>query len=606
MNRILCTLLLAALAPVLLIAQQESLITGVVLSDETSEPLVGVTVMIPGTGIGTVSALDGSFTLKNVPPGSHSIQLSMIGYETKTLERIPASTAPKPLTVRLTEQAVELNEVIIQRNVLRRPQDDARISVQKLQPREAKILPGAAEDVMRSLQALPGVLAPNDFSSQLIVRGSGPDQNLVIMDNIEVFNPYRLYGAISMFNPETVSDISLISGGFSARYGDRLSAVLDVTNRDGRNQKPVYGNLNTSLTNANLVLEGQSPFDIKGSWLVSSRRTYYDLILGPIARNAGLVSGDVAFPNFGDIQAKAAFGPFDGHRIVVNGITSRDGVDIVSGDERETPDSVSVFNTLYNNVIGVAWYYAPSAAVLNTVTASYYETHGGTEFDGRFLDPVLNREDFSGEQNDSLKALARLFGLSFTNEFSFRKFSIRNDFVFTRGAHTIEAGVGWDRVGTNLSFNLQISPELRSIVAANPRASAIIENTLQSQDYDKFSLYAQDKIGMFGNLFLQPGVRLDYYGLLGRLYISPRINASYALSPITTLRGAAGLYLQSPGYEKLFDQNQFFDFSESNLSGLKPERATHIVLGLERWVSFEWLAKAEVFYKKFSATGRGR
>ena len=120
-------------------------------------------------------------------------------------------------------------------------QNDTRTSLIDLNPRNAKILPGAAEDVFRTLQSLPGILAPNDFSSQLIVRGSGPDQNLIMMDDIEIFNPYRLYGVVSMFNPDAVSDVNLISGGFPAKYGDRLSAVLDVTNREGDKTKNLKG-----------------------------------------------------------------------------------------------------------------------------------------------------------------------------------------------------------------------------------------------------------------------------------------------------------------------------------------------------------------------------
>ncbi len=85
------------------------------------------------------------------------------------------------------------------------------------------------------------MLAPNDFSSQLIVRGSGPDQNLIIIDDIEVFNPYRLYGVVSMFNPDAVADVNLVTGGFPAKYGDRLSAVLDVTNREGNYIKRIWG-----------------------------------------------------------------------------------------------------------------------------------------------------------------------------------------------------------------------------------------------------------------------------------------------------------------------------------------------------------------------------
>ena len=190
--------------------------------------------------------------------------------------------------------------------------------------------PGAAEDVLRSLQALPGVTSVSDFSSQLVVRGSGPDQNLILIDDFEVLNPYRLYGFVSMFNPETVSDISLQTGGFSAQYGDRFSAVLDVKNREGRTDVPVGGKVNTSLTNMNVILEGRVP-GTPGSYLFSARRTYYDLILGPVLKSAKLVQGDVALPNFRDLQGKIVM-PLGGtHKLLFNLFTSRDGVELVSG-----------------------------------------------------------------------------------------------------------------------------------------------------------------------------------------------------------------------------------------------------------------------------------
>ena len=93
------------------------------------------------------------------------------------------------------------------------------------------------------------------FHLKLVVRGSGPDQNLIIMDDVEIFNPYRLYGVVSMFNPDAVSDVNLMSGGFPAKYGDRLSAVLDVTNREGDNAKYLKGNINVSLLMQTLFLK---------------------------------------------------------------------------------------------------------------------------------------------------------------------------------------------------------------------------------------------------------------------------------------------------------------------------------------------------------------
>ena len=133
------------------------------------------------------------------------------------------------------------------------------------------------------------------------------------MDDVE--NLILTDGVISMFNPDAVRKGKFITGGFPARYGDRLSAVLDVTNKEGNDNKYISGSLNASIIDANLVLEGKNPFNLKGSWMINSRRTYYDLIIEPFVKNAGLVDQNVSFPNFYDVQTKIAIGPYDGHKI---------------------------------------------------------------------------------------------------------------------------------------------------------------------------------------------------------------------------------------------------------------------------------------------------
>jgi len=105
-------------------------------------------------------------------------------------------------------------------------QNDLRTSIFNVFPKNIKILPGATEDVLRSIKVFSGVSSPNDFTSQLVIRGSGPDQNLIIMDDVEIFNPYRLYRLVSMFNPETLHDITLITGGFPSKYGVGLFILI--------------------------------------------------------------------------------------------------------------------------------------------------------------------------------------------------------------------------------------------------------------------------------------------------------------------------------------------------------------------------------------------
>ena len=358
-----------------------------------SAPIPSVNIIIVGTEFGKATDAAGQYEFKVIPAGSYELRFSSVGYESKIVPVTVLSDRTNEINVELKQIAIEIGTVEVSGGV-GQDQRDTRTSLIDLDPKDAKIMPGAAEDVFRTLQSLPGVLAPNDFSSQLIIRGSGPDQNLIIMDDVEVFNPYRLYGVISMFNPDAVEDVNLISGGFPAKYGDRLSAVLDVTNREGSNTKSITGSINASIVEANLVLEGKNPFNLKGGWLFNSRRTYYDLVIEPFVKNAGLVDDNTSFPNFYDIQGKLSIGPYDGHKFLFSGILSRDGVNIVSGDERSTPDSVGVYNISRNDLLSGAWHYNPSRKILNKFVVSWYKNNGTTDFDSEILDPSLNREAF--------------------------------------------------------------------------------------------------------------------------------------------------------------------------------------------------------------------
>ena len=161
---------------------------------------------------------------------------------------------------------------------------------------------GAVDNVFRTLDTLPGVAPTDDFGSRLSVRGGAPDQNLTMMDGVEIHNPYRLYGIASAFNPETVENFDLRAGGFGVQYGDRLSSLLIIDNRTGG--RTFRGTSAASITDANVVIEGRTPGRARGSWLLSARRTYYDLVAGRLQ--------DQNFPSFADVQLQAdwEFGPW--------------------------------------------------------------------------------------------------------------------------------------------------------------------------------------------------------------------------------------------------------------------------------------------------------
>jgi hypothetical protein len=569
-------------------------ITGTVTARENGKPVPFASVMLEGTKIGAASDESGNFAIVQIPPGTYTLIVRALGFKDWNMEGVDVHPgSERRILAALEEAAIPLDEIQVTAERARR-QADIRVSTLNVAPVRTKTLAGVAEDVLRTLQSLPGVLSPSDFSSQLVIRGGGPDQNLIIMDDIEVFNPYRLYGLISMFNPETAAEISLLTGGFPARYGDRLSAVLDVTNREGDRSRPIGGSLNASITNANLVLNGRAPFDFPGSYLFSARRTYYDLILGPIARKTGLVKGDVAFPNFMDFQSKLVFEPSQRHRIVATMLFSKDGVELISGSGRKSPDSVNVSDHTRNDVAGLAWRYYPSKTFYLTSGVSWYLNDGTTAFGGDFVDPALNRDRF---ENGGDTTGIRLFNVQLDSRYQFRKVSLKSEGALILPGHLFEGGGGMDFLRTSLIWHFRPDDVLRSYMQS--RGIAFAEDFIQSRDYVRVNAFVQDKAVVADGLAVQPGLRFDYYGIIRKSYVSPRLNVSYAVNPLTTLRAAWGIYRQSPGYEKALDQNAFYDLTTAPLGGLEAERACHYVLGMERWIDNEWIVRVEGYYKSF-------
>jgi hypothetical protein len=418
------------------------------------------------------------------------------------------------------------------------------------------------------------------------------------MDDIEIFNPYRLYGVISMFNPEAVEKVNLITGGFPARYGDRLSAVLDVTNKEGSNSKYLSGSLNASIIDANLVLQGKNPFNLKGSWLLDSRRTYYDLIIEPFVKNAGLVDENVNFPNFYDIQTKIIIGPYNGNKFLLNGIYSQDGVDVVSAKQRKTADSIGVSNITLNNVAGFAWHYTPNSKFLNKLVGSYYTNNGFADLNSEILDPSLNRENFKNIIPDTLAPYLLYFKVN-TN-FTFQKYSVDDYTTYLWGKNIFEAGAGVDFLKTIIDFRFDIDPELMAFFLSNPQFRTVLNNLKDIRNDKRYHVFLQNNFSLNDKFYFQPGLRFDYYDILNKAYISPRISMSYALDDLTTVRAVWGVYYQSPGYEKLRDENILYDLSDVYAKSLKAEQAIHYILGIERWLNSEWSLKLEGYYKDFN------
>ena len=176
--------------------------------------------------------------------------------------------------------------------------------------------------MFRTLQMLPGVQTTSDFSSALYVRGSTPDQNLIMLDGIAIYNPYHLGGIFSTFNTDAIKEADFHAGGFPARYGGRMGAILNVINREGNTEK-ITGSANLSLISSKALIEGPVPRwkGIKGSWMISGRRTYIDKVVNALNLPSGSKNADgsdipLEFPYyFYDYQIKTNIDFNQDHRL---------------------------------------------------------------------------------------------------------------------------------------------------------------------------------------------------------------------------------------------------------------------------------------------------
>jgi hypothetical protein len=260
-------------------AQNKFTISGTIVDHESGETLIGANVHVPELNTGASTNTYGFYSLTLATTDSILIVFTYVGYITQ-IKKVLLDRDLK-LEIQLKPDVDQLQEVVIQSTVsdenVERPQMGVvDIPINKI--RELPFILGEP-DVLKIIQLLPGVQVGNEGSTGYHVRGGNVDQNLVLLDEATIYNPNHLFGLFSTFNSKALNNVTFISGGFPAYYGGRLSSILDVTMKDGNNQK--FGlNGGIGLISSHLTVEGPIIKD-KASYIVSSRRTYLDLIIKP-------------------------------------------------------------------------------------------------------------------------------------------------------------------------------------------------------------------------------------------------------------------------------------------------------------------------------------
>ncbi len=566
-------------------AQAPADVTGVVVDGASGAPLADAQVASGAETVATDAA--GRFAVA-LAAEDETLRVTADGYLDTAVE-LEAPVAGKRPALEIVLFRNTFAETV---QVVSPPPTADRPSATPITAEEVFAVAGAIDNIFRTLDTLPGVALTGDFGSRLVVRGGTPDQNLTMMDGVEIHNPFRLFGLVSAFNPETVERFELTAGGFGAAYGDRLSSLLVVDNRTG--QRDFQGSSSASVTDANVVFEGAAPGG--GSWLLSGRRTYYDVV-------AGLFT-DQGLPSFADVQLQAnwTFGP--GHRLSVLGLTSRERSDFRFDDEddAEASERGRLMSEAGNDLGSLRFDALLGTGATSRTIVSWYRNTDLLDVDASF-------EADARRSNTPAERIARGFtDVIFNRALAVRDLSLRQEFaVQLSPAHTVDTGFELHRLASGLGLSIAGD---RNETVANPssvRGGAGLPDELESElAGTRAATWIQDRYTVTPRLSLEPGLRVDWSTVNGDAVVSPRFALTVALGGGSRLRAAGGLYTQSPGYEKLIQSDYLFDLSPARVRTLRHERATHLVLGVEKDLGAGTLARVEGYYKTFDDLIVGR
>ncbi len=580
-----------------LVAQNTSSINGFVRNNANGEPISYANVFISNTSIGAATNRDGYFVISDIPLGEYEVNVSMIGYAVhkEMVELFDGS--PVRLEIGMKDQVIEGSEVLVtaERQKFERSIESSQIS---LDIREINSAPAFIEpDVFRTLQMLPGVQTTSDFSSALYVRGSTPDQNLIMLDGIVVYNPYHLGGIFSTFNTDAIKEADFHAGGFPARHGGRMGAILNVINREG-NTNEITGMANISLISSKGLLEGPLPRwrGMKGSWMISGRRTYFDSIVDalkiPMGQKADGTDAYFQFPYFFyDYQVKINLDINQDHRITYSRFYGDDVLDY-SWDERESIDNANVdrdtetgFSIKWpwgNRTNGLIWRWimSPEVVAKTFVSNSRYRF----DFDLGFY----FRDTYT--YADSVTAI-------FT-DVNWRLYDIIND-------NSIETELTWkatDRHEITGGFQLKsVDFDLGEEVKIATQDTSVIFSPLTLDNKTReISFFIQDRWEFSEKLKFQLGIRGTDYNLHDEFYLDPRLGMKYHYSKDIALKLNWGLYHQFLTTANNQDENLRLVELWLGIPEDKPAAISqHIIGGLEYMSPKNIFYRLELYQKDF-------
>ena len=502
-------------------AEDKFTISGFVSDQNNGENIIGVNIFCKDLKQGVVSNTYGFYSL-TLPKGNYEISFSYIGYETQIYNISLNKNLEKDIAFQISSFSVGEIQVQGKANIIKQTQSSV-IEVPIEQIRTIPALLGEV-DIIKAIQLLPGVQS-SEGTSGFYVRGGGPDQNLILLDGVPVYNASHLGGIFSVFNADAIKSVRLTKGGFPARFGGRLSSVLQIDMKEG-NLKEFKGDLSIGLISSKFTLEGPIIKD-KTSFIISARRTYIDLIVAPFLPN----TTDLKL-YFYDLNAKINHKISKKDRLYLSAYTGKDklGVDFV--ENFDTEQSTLNFELGYGNLTStLRWNHLFSDKLFSNTTLTYSRYSFNTDFG---VNSTYNSND--GPE---------IYDINFGYLSGIEDLGARIDFDFIPNPnHEIKFGTSYTNHNffpgeTNLSIN-EILPD--------PTQNFSLDTTLNfsgNTNADELYFYVEDNFKINNRLKANLGIHLGYYNTnrLNSLFqneisFQPRASVRYLLNDRWSIKGS--------------------------------------------------------------------
>ena len=542
-------------------AQSKHTLSGYIKEKGSGELLIGVNIYLPDLKTGTVSNNYGFYSI-TMPDGKYKFTFSYIGY--KTVAKEIELSKDVELNIQL-ESSIDLEGVEISAQKQERISEVVQMSVVDIPIEQIKNIPAllGEKDVFKALQLMPGIQNGTEGSSGIYVRGGGPDQNLIILDDATVYNANHLFGFFSVFNGDALKSIELTKGGFPARYGGRLSSVIEMNMKDGNKEK-FAGEAGVGIISSRMTLEGPIIKD-KASFLVSARRTYIDVLMQPFM-NAENGKGGYYFY---DLNAKVNYDFGRKNKLYLSGYFGRDKFYM---KQKDSYDEMNAGLFWQNQTATVRWNHLFNNKLFANTSLIY------SNYKLEIYDEEIDSDD-------------DYFKLNYSS--GIEDISLKYDLQYHPNPnHIIRTGI--------ISTRHLFTPS--AVVIDAPAIDEFVSNAKKIESLES-GIYIEDEFKFKTKLKVNAGLRLSHFINVKKHYFKPepRLAASYKLAKSLSMKASYAMMNQ---YIHLLSNTGIglpTDLWVPSTDNIKPQQSQQVALGFAKdFIGKNLSLSIEGYYKEMT------